>query len=575
MRAIRKFLCLIIACAIVSHVQSQSLPTEFKKAFALYESGDYSASLNKVIEIENVAGRTNPKIQSLKILIYNNLGENEKTVLELEKYFRTSPDSNSSEYNEMKTLYAHLKKTINEQYHASVENLHKQFQSELQAIDRRAKKEAELYLFTVAKEASTFEAYTLFLKNCTNDSLRNLTMEFLENEKRNEEYDRLIQNGFDFLEEQSPELALASFNAAQKLKNSTWLTEQIKFSKDFHGLLTLIKGDEDFLHQNWQSAVVNYTKSLSATNSPETKAKLAKANEELFFEKALKENNVTKIEQFIADYPTARKRNQAIDYLFNYYLMMAQESRNIGDHYKTRDILKKFNSYSGLEFWGVYADDYYNLLKLEAKRLTEGSRSKRKQYINIAINYYEELQSSTEKSYKSKIRYLTWLDKEWSREDISYLLFKTGKEFNDIGFEFGSIKNEGIGFATTFVAAKQLYSEPSDEERFETNLTYTRSYLNLNLTKKIVYPFSVYLGLGYSFYHPIWRDVDNPGLGYIPYDIDPIQAFSVESGFTFSLRPIVLTIGASFPFLNDEQKLVLGIKRNSKLDINFGIGITI
>jgi len=573
MKVKSKFFYLIIACAIVIQVQSQSLPIEFEKAFALYESGDYLASLNKVIEVENLAGKTNPKIQSLKILIYNNLGEKEKTVLELEKYFRTSPDSNSSEYNEMRMLYAHLKETLNEQYNASVESLNKQLQSELQAIDRKAKKDAELYLFSVAKEASTFEAYTLFLKNCTNDSLRNLTLEFLENEKRNEEYNKLVQDGLDFMEDQSPELALASFNTAQKIKSSTWLTEQIKFSKDYNGLLTLIKGDEDFLNQNWQSAIMNYNKSLSITNSVETKVKLAKANEELIFEEALKENNVAKIEKFIADYPTARKRNQAIDFLMNNYLSHAEESIKSGDHFETKQIFNKISGFSTIKFWNVYSDNYYALVEKEAKNLTKGLKSEQKLNINNAISYYEELSLSKGKNYRSKIRLLKWQDKEWNREADSYFIYKTGIEFNDIGFEFGYIPNEGVGISITVVGSKQLFLEPSEEERFETSLTYSRSYINFNLTKKIIYPLSVYLGVGYSYYNPIWQDYENNNLGYIPYSIDPIETITLESGFTFRLRPFIISLGASLPYLKDDQKIILGINNSTKMDINFGIGI--
>jgi hypothetical protein len=302
--------------------------------------------------------------------------------------------------------------------------------------------------------------------------------------------------------------------------------------------------------------------------------KKKEAEEELMYENAFKEKNPSKMEQFIGIYPDSKKMNLAMDFVLTNYLSVAKSSIIQKNHDEANQYLTKIGGYTSYDLWSNYSNEYYELIELEAKSLTTGTKSQRKKYIDDAIDYYKELNLATGKNYKSKISQLQWLEKEWNRDTYGYVIFKTGEELNDIGIEFGNIPNEGVGFSFTYVGAKQLFWDATEEKRFTTNLTYTRSYINFNLTRKIIYPLSAYAGAGYSYFTPVWHDYSTTDMGFIPSGIDPVHTASLEVGFLLRLKPFIASIGASFPFLNDEQKTVLGIDSDSKMDINFGLGFS-
>ena len=549
-------------------LQAQEAKSYFLQAYEAYEGGDYSGSLTKIQATESSLGKTNSKIQSLKTLIYNEKGDLNQALEELELYFKTSPDKMSSEYENMLSLYKELKETSKGRFEAGQQELIRKRNEELESAGKAISSEKDLYYFRVAKEAGTLEAYQLFLKKNTTESLKSEMVRMISAKQNELNYETLVAEGIDLMAGGSPGIAAEKFLEAQKIKKSDWLNSQIKEAWGYGAQLSLNKGNSEFYNRNWLAAAEHFRYAWRLNPSAELQKKVEEANDELAYEFAHKKSDAAEMKVYLSAFPKGRKVGQAEGFLFNHYL--ANATKSIADQRSadTRLYLKEIQQLKSSPHWKIFSEDYYKLVLEEAEFLSSGSKKHKINNIRPAMDYYTELNEGSGTNYSSKIKSLNWKNKEWNRKDIGYLAYRSDATFNDIGLDFGMDKNRGIGLSLSIRMSRQVLAS-SD---FPLNgMEHVKGIANLNFTKKIIYPLWIYAGGGWANYQKIDPVASDPSRGML--SDETVDTFNMETGISLHLKPVYLSVGSSFPYLNEKQNAQLGfVKSPSYVNVAIGFG---
>ena len=549
-------------------LKAQDTRATFLQAYEAYEGGDYSGSLAKITAVEQQLGKTNSKIQSLKTLVYNDKGDVNRALLELELYFRTSPDKTSSEYESMLTLYKELREGSKARFDNAREELEQQKQQELRDAEKTISAEKDQYYYKVAREAGTIEAYELFLQKNSTDSLKLIVEKLLAEERQTRTYETLVSEGMALMTEQAPLKAAEKFKAARELKSSAWLDAQVREALEYSADIAWQEGNAALLEGRWITAVNNFKQVVSVRNTAEAKNKLQEAQDEAAYAWAARGGKPEAYKSYLQTYPQGLQRKAAEGFLLRHYMEAA--SRSFAAH-QSADVKAYLNEVRALQsagYWNFFKEDYYKLMLQEAEYLSSGSKKERIQNILPAIAYYEELNQSAGGKYKSKLKSLNWKNKEWNRSGVGYFGYRSDATFNEVGFDIGFDKNRGIGMNVSIRMSPQALAT-DDFKR--TDLDYVKGMLNLNFTKKIVYPLWIYAGAGYANFQNVEESASDPTRGYLG-DIS-VDTFNIETGVSLHLKPVYLAVGSSFPYLNAKQNAQLGFSKTpSYLNVAIGIG---
>ena len=555
----------------IGTVCAQSAQSTFNDAFSSYEAGNYEESLLKAAEVETILGSTNSRIQSLKALNYYEKGDPKNALLELEIYFTTNPDVSSSAYSDMETLRKELKMNLQQSFESNRKELERKREEELAAITSSYSSQKDLLAFEIAKEAGTIQALELFLRNNKSENLRQEAQKLIELEKERIRYENLVAEGMDQMSRNLHSAARDSFLEAAKIKSDPWLQQQIHSAKANTASVAFSKGLKEFYLEDYAGSIKSFQTAMENDPNSEVQQKLQEAKEEFTFQQALARQDPGQMKVYLKTYPKGNKRYLAEIFLFEKYIALTKSSLSKKNYSETEVHLEELVSLKSLEHWPVYSPAYYELVLQQARQLTEGKRSLRKANIGLAIAHYQELDADSGEGYKSRLAFLKWRQKEWNRPDMLYFVYKTDPEFNDIGFELGSHDNSGLGLGINVQFSKQLFTGDASSEFELMDLDHLKGLANLTITKKVLYPLWLYAGGGYANLVPLIPNEDNSM--EIMDEENQIHTLNFTGGVNIHFKPVVLTLGASYPIINKEQNLQLGLEEKPfYITVGAGIG---
>lgn len=574
MRCKLTYLVVIGYLSMMQLCHAQDPKAVFEQAYNLYESGNYNESMQLIEETQRLLGKTNARIQSLKTLICYERGDTHNALMEIELYFNNSPDEHSSEYENMRTLRKELDETFNAQYKKQRQEIERRRQTELDATSKDLARERASYYFTIAEQAGTEEAFQLFLTKNPTDSLRLLALQYIETVRNQTAYDSLVTEGMTLMKNSTPGEAEQKFLAARRIKSSGELTALLQEATVYAADLALLEVNEALLNKNWDAAIEKLQYVLKVTPTAETKTMLDEARDEKAYELALNNNNPSLMKDYLFAHPNGRRQNQAQGFLFNYYLKQASEYISLQRTEEARAALIKLKELSDLKHWGVFSADYYDLVSAQAKHLTKGPKSFRMANITQAIAYYEELNAESGKNHDTTLKKLKRKLREWNRPVLGYFAYNADFTFNDVGLIAGWNNNHGIGMSVSLRMPKQFIASLHEEESFKLAKPGPLvGSLNLHATKKIIYPLWIYAGGGWAHLEKTVTAPDDPSKVFIPVDSKEVNTVNFESGISIALRPLFLSIGATFPYLTADHKTQLNLT-NTPMYFNIGLGFS-
>jgi outer membrane protein assembly factor BamD (BamD/ComL family) len=553
---------------------SQNSKILFEEAYKAYQNGSYEESIVKVTEAEKLLGGINPKIQSLKVLNYYENGDSLNALREIERYLKTNPSNYSPEYSEMLNLREELNIVVQREYKENQEKIESLKQESLNQISSEYYGQKDLVAFEIAREAGTIEALELFLLTNTSSSLKYQAEELMAAARDKLNYQELIDKGMEALEKKLPKKAEEAFLSASKIHSSKWLTEQIKSTQSYAAYLSFNRALDHIHRENWKLALEDLNHSQRLEPSEEKKAKILEVEDELEYVTAVSQRNPELVKKYLKRSSQKNKEPHAISFLFNFFIEKAEESIAAENFMETEKYLEEINALKSSAHWDIFASTCYDLVLQQAKNLTSGSKAKRKVQIARAIDYYEDLDENSGERYRTKIAYLKYKEREWNRKTMWFLEFNTDQELHEVGMAFGGHKNNALGFAFHTRFAKEiLMADLSGEESFEfaNEKNNVQSVINILANKKIFYPLWLYGGAGLATMYKLDRSPTEPLVAIINRDSE-VNTINFEGGVSIHFKPIVLSIGASYPYLNADQKLKLGME-NNPLYINLGAGI--
>ena len=562
-----KKLAVLGSLVIAQQSFAQDAKTTFTQALQAYENGDYSNSIAKANEAESQLGKTNSRIQSLKALAYNEQGNLNRSLLELELYFKTAPDRSSSEYTSMEALYTEMKSTARSRYDADLKEIENQRKVELQKIQESVNAGRDQYFFGVAKQAGTVEAYDLFLKKNTSSSLKAEAEKLLAEQKNVLHYNQLVIEGLELIKARSPRQAVDKFSLALEIKSDPWLSARMEEAKLYSADLAYNAGIADLLQWKFESARQNFIYVQGISNTEQVRLKLQEATDELTFEKATERADPLAMKAYLSAYPQGRKKGPAEGFLLNYHLKQATENVARHNPEASRTSLAEIANLRGSKHWDIFSADYYALVLQEAEYLTSGPKKQRIVNILPAIDYYEQLNEGSGKNYSGKVRQLKAKNKEWSRPNMGFVALLTDQTISDVGVMLGSNNNRGLGMNLSLKAPPQIFSSGSFDPKGQ---DYLKGTLGLNFSKKIIYPFWIYAGAGYTNFQSVDAIASEPGKGQL--GDETIDTVSLEGGFALHFKPVFLTINSSIPYLSGKQRTQMGMLTTPTY-INFGLGL--
>lgn len=550
-------------------LSAQSAQSAYSDAFSSYEAGNFAESLRKAAEAEALLGGTNARLQSLKVLNYYENGDQKNALLQLELYFNTRPDQQSAAYSQMLSLREELKSALNRIFESSREQLEKKRQEELAAIGASYSAQKDQLAFNIAREAGSLQALEQFLRSSQTESLQQEARKLIELEQQRLNYNLLVTQGMDFLAQSKPAEAKAAFLKAAELQDGPWLVQQLDRARQLLAVQAYTQGLQDFYSGNYSKAVGNFRTAQENEASADTQQKLLLAEEELAYQQAFLQQDPGQMKAYLEKYPQGVKRDQAEAFLFHYYIRKTEASFTAGNHSEIEASLQELDAMKASAHWEVFSETYYQLLLRQAQQLTQGSRKQRQANIGLAIEHYETLDRESGERYRTRLGLLKWRQKEWSRPDMLFLAFKSDPSLNEMGFEFGSHNNNSIGFAINGQVSKQMLKNDLTEADNYGDLDHVVGMANFTLNKKILYPLWVYGGAGYANLMPV-LPTGEPGMGMLDEE-NQVHTVNFQGGVTVHFKPVVFSLGASYPYLSEENKLKLGLEKNP-LYITLGAG---
>ena len=550
-------------------------PTQlYNEAYSAYEDGNYIEGLEKLDRLQKALGTTNPKIQSLRTLLYNEQGDIRNALLAAEKYFKTHPDHQSDGYQSMQSLYSELKERMKNDFNSRKDELEQQRKKELSQAENDATKESDLYRFSIAKEASSMKVWNEFLSLNSTKSLDDSAKIFIARLKQQEKQQALINEGMMLLSQEEHRKALNILQQAQQLGQLSSLKKVINEASEFSRNQAIRSGNIAILESNWVKAINEFEYALNIKKDDVLLQQIDLARQELEYENAVEKNDPALVVQYLQKYPSGIKLNHAEAYLFNYYINKGFKSKNQKDLAGVSAAIISLKEMKHAKNWTVFDDSYYELLLEHAKLIGQSNKKTRIQTIATEIGDYKELNREAGGNYAGKINRLERKQREWNRPGAFYLAYRTESTFTDLGFGVGYLSNLGLGFIFEARAPLQAWSGKTGESFEIKGREYQKGVINLIFTKKIRYPLYAYAGAGAAFINKIIPDNSEPGKGYVESEFGEITTPNAEAGLIIALKPISISGGVSMPYLSNKNKEQLGIT-NTPLEISIGVGIAL
>ncbi len=526
---------LLIALLMIISMSSkaQSAADLFKQALTAFEKGNNAACINALLNCESALGKTNPKIESLKALVYSAAQDWTKAAVALKTYFKIAPASNTGT-----AAYKDLL-VINEKVTAQIAMADKEF------VEKRDETRMAPANAIVKQRSDAEVSKQTQLKTFSDKKI------------------------FDIYKESSDPKELQEFI---KMYPSSPEVDNIRFKQ-----LTL-EGDQKMDIGEWRKAIDKYSEALEIKNSAKVEEKRANAWDEHTYEIASYQITVEPMEAYLDKYPLGIHMVQAEEKLKKEYLERAREAR--GKDFETAELYYKkyqqrFPRGSKIK---IVNTELCSLYYTEGKKY---DKSKNIYDISRAIDLFTAANNCGKKTSDRKMSSLQRKQRKGFRHDDSFVGWH-GDEENLYGVMFGGLKNKKVG---TYLSARAgngifedvTYWETNNEnsvaksddlkKTFTGTITSKTIYGNFGITKKIFHPVWLYTGAGVCVNSEIRQFEHNTTKvkEFAENGDKKFTALNVEAGIYLKLAGLVFRYGVNKP-IND--------KFGNSLVHHFGFGFT-
>ena len=523
-----KYILVILLLAASVTVSAQSASQLFENAKQAYENSQYSQAVSYLDQCQRALGTTNPKIESLRTLVYYGEDQLEKAYLSINKYFQmvNGRYANTTAHKEL----VQLKSTIQ----SRLENKDAAYKEE---IDRKRMQEAD-------KEISEVES---------------ISQKKLETQKR--ESERSLYNLYSKTDDQAQLKQYVAFFGESEL------SKKIKQKADY--LEYVESGDRSFKKEMYNSALTNYKKAHNIFKSDSVYRKIVIATEELDYQKAVNSTQLSDYEAYFKKYPQGKYIQTVSNSIVNYHLKEVETAIQAkkysiidGELSLAKNYLEKASP--------LHRRDYFQAQLNAAKALeSNGNMIKReKVYFNQVRNYYKSYYDFSLTKDASMKSHMNKLDGQYKRifgYGDNYGIFSIRADQEAFaGFDIGSLNHRRLGFLLTVRANPHVFENDADGEGTiydagKTRAKYITAYGNMALTHKIIHPLWIYAGGGVASYA---RVEDRPGVENNSKMVTMKNLImpNAEGGIFIALKPVVLSFGVSMPVFSKEQKVLLNIR---------------
>jgi hypothetical protein len=328
----------------------------------------------------------------------------------------------------------------------------------------------------------------------------------------------------------------------------------------------MAEGDLNTINRDWERAVKSFTEALAIKDRSEAEVRLENARDNNAFFKALKNDEISDYVQYLKNFDDPLFKKTAEDLIIGKVLDRAESEYKAGESYAVEESLKQAFEYQSSRIWQHYQARYYEIMRIQAEKLTKGTKDQRITAVPQAISLYEKLNEEFSPKYSSTIDKLKRKQTRWDRPDYGFGGWHADQE-NLLGIMMGQLNNRKLGW---YIAARtgDAIFEGSEEAYWETDnnnsvtgsvdprKTFTGAVTNktvygtIGLTKKIVHPLWFYVGAGIcvntelrQFEHTQTKELENVVNKDAKY-----TAPNGDAGLYLLLGPVVLSYGVNRPF---------------------------
>ena len=523
-----KYIIALLFMAASTSVSAQSASQLFENAKQAYENSQYSQSVSYLDQCQKALGASNPRIESLRTLVYYADDQLEKAYLSISKYFQMANGrySNTTAHKEL----VQLKSTI---------------QSRLEYKDAAYKNEIERKRMQEADREI--------------NELESIVQQKSESQKK--ESERSLYSLYSKTDDQ------AELKQYVSIFGESELGKKIKQKADYIDYVN--SGDQSFRKEQFANAVSNFKKAHSIFKSDSVHRRILLATEELDYQTAVKSTELKDYEAYYAKYPKGTYIQTVSNSLVKYHIKQVETSIK----------QKYFSSISGqlsaaagyLEKASPsYRSNYYQA-QLDAAKAMESNGNmikKQKSYFSQVQAYYKSYYDYSGVKDPAMKKHMDKLSRQNQRifghgDNYGAFSIRADQEAF-IGFDLVSLNHRTLGFMLSGRANPHMFENDADGEGSiydagKTKAKYITGYGTVALTYKVIHPVWIYAGGGVASYAKV---EDRPG------DENDTKMVTMknlimpnaEAGIFISLKPIVLSLGVSRPIFSKEQKALLNIK---------------
>lgn len=564
-----KYACLLfVVFLLCAKCFAQDAKSNFAQAGLAYEAGKYKEALYYAGETERALGKSNPKIQSLKTMCYYEQGDNESALLELIKYFRTigTGMDNTEGYKEMQALQKELLEANKRAYDLKKIASENEMKEELGKISDNMNGETEEMEYRLVKESGSVKAMQAFVKKYPSSSHNTEFNKNITEVNKGLDYDNLVIKGDHAMKAGKWQTARSNYSKANEIRKEKSITAKIDECNELEYKERMAEGDLNTINRDWESAIKSFTEALAIKDRSEAEVRLENARDNNAFFKALKNDEISDYVQYLKNFDDPLFKKTAEDLIIGKVLDRAESEYKAGESYAVEESLKQAFEYQSSRIWQHYQARYYEIMRIQAEKLTKGTKDQRITAVPQAISLYEKLNEEFSPKYSSTIDKLKRKQTRWDRPDYGFGGWHADQE-NLLGIMMGQLNNRKLGW---YIAARtgDAIFEGSEEAYWETDnnnsvtgsvdprKTFTGAVTNktvygtIGLTKKIVHPLWFYVGAGIcvntelrQFEHTQTKELENVVNKDAKY-----TAPNGDAGLYLLLGPVVLSYGVNRPF---------------------------
>jgi hypothetical protein len=523
-----KYILVILFLAASVTVSAQSAGQLFENARQAYENSQYSQAVSYLDQCQKALGAPNPRIESLRTLVYYGDDQLEKAYLSINKYFQMANGryANTTAHKEL----VQLKSTIQ----SRLEYKEAAYKDE---IDRKRMQEADREM----------------------NELESIIQKKSESQKK--ESERSLYNLYSKTDNE------AELKQYVSIFGESELGKKIKQKADYIDYVN--SGDQSFRKEQFANAVSNFKKAYNIFKSDSVYRRILLATEEMDYQAALKSTELAHYEAYYEKYPEGKYIETVSNSLAKYHLKQVETSIK----------QKYFSSISGQlsaaagyieKASPVYRSNYYKA-RLDAAKAMEsnGNMIKRqKSYFTQVQTYYKSYFDHSGAKDPGMKKHMDKLSRQYRRifgHGDNYAAFSVRADQEAFaGFDLASLNHRTLGFMLSARANPHMFENDADGEgriydAGKTRAKYKTAYGNMALTYKIIHPLWIYAGGGVASYA---RVEDRPGVENDSKMVTMKNLImpNAEGGIFIALKPVVLSFGMSMPVFSKEQKDLLNIR---------------